>query len=46
MLPGFISGYLQQVLEYTAFFVLVCLLAIPGTITLYCIPLDLDKSDR
>ncbi|OWY67088.1 MFS transporter [cyanobacterium TDX16] len=46
MLPGFISGYLQQVLGYPMFFILVCLLAIPGISTLYFIPLDLENCDE
>lgn len=46
MLPGFISGYLQQVLGYPMFFILVCLLAIPGIFTLYFIPLDLENCDK
>ncbi|MDV2992746.1 MAG: Anhydromuropeptide permease [Chroococcidiopsis sp. SAG 2025] len=46
MLPGFISGYLQQVLGYPMFFVLICFLAIPGIFTLYFIPLDLEKCDK
>jgi PAT family beta-lactamase induction signal transducer AmpG len=46
MLPGLISGYLQQILGYTMFFVLVCLLAIPGILTLYFIPLDLSQCDK
>ncbi|MEH2183273.1 MFS transporter [Nostoc sp.] len=38
MLPGLISGYLQKVLGYPLFFVLVCLLTIPGMIALFFIP--------
>ena len=29
MLPGFISGYLQEAVGYRMFFVIVCVLAIP-----------------
>ncbi|MEH2286047.1 MFS transporter [Nostoc sp.] len=39
MLPGLVSGYLQKVLGYPLFFVLVCLLTIPGMIALFFIPL-------
>ncbi|QLE57684.1 MFS transporter [Nostoc sp. TCL26-01] len=39
MLPGIISGYLQNFLGYPLFFVLVCLLTIPGMVTLFFIPL-------
>jgi MFS transporter, PAT family, beta-lactamase induction signal transducer AmpG len=43
MLPGAISGYLQQTMGYPSFFVLVCLLTIPGMIALFFIPLSEDK---
>ncbi|MGF1936268.1 MAG: MFS transporter [Nostoc sp. ChiQUE02] len=39
MLPGLVSGYLQKSLGYPLFFVLVCLLTIPGMIALFYIPL-------
>ncbi len=39
MLPGAISGTIQQAVGYQLFFVLVCLLAIPGMITIFFIPL-------
>ncbi|MDZ8086450.1 MAG: AmpG family muropeptide MFS transporter [Nostoc sp. DedQUE12b] len=39
MLPGLVSGYLQKALGYPLFFVLVCLLTIPGMIALFLIPL-------
>ncbi|MEH2263527.1 MFS transporter [Nostoc sp.] len=39
MLPGLISGYLQKTLGYPLFFVLVCLLTIPGMIAIFFIPL-------
>ncbi|MCC5659931.1 AmpG family muropeptide MFS transporter [Nostoc sp. XA010] len=39
MLPGLVSGYLQKALGYPLFFVLVCLLTIPGMIALFFIPL-------
>ncbi|MBD2210101.1 MFS transporter [Nostoc linckia FACHB-104] len=39
MLPGAISGTIQQAIGYPLFFVLVCLLTIPGMITIFFIPL-------
>ncbi|MEH2400264.1 MFS transporter [Nostoc sp.] len=46
MLPGLISGYLQKAFGYPLFFILVCLLTIPGMIALFFIPLKEDKSIR
>ncbi|MDP2277284.1 MAG: MFS transporter, partial [Nitrospirota bacterium] len=40
MLPGFISGYLQEAVGYRMFFVIVCVLAIPGFLTILFIPKD------
>ncbi len=40
MLPGAISGAIQKAVGYPLFFVLVCLLTIPGMITLFFIPLQ------
>ncbi len=40
MFPGLISGYLQQIVGYPIFFILVCLATIPGLITLFFIPLN------
>jgi MFS transporter, PAT family, beta-lactamase induction signal transducer AmpG len=45
MLPGLVSGYLQKALGYPLFFVLVCLLTIPGMIALFFIPLK-EESKR
>lgn len=42
MLPGIVSGYLQTLLGYPLFFVVVCLLTIPGMITLFFIPLKAE----
>ncbi|MBF2009405.1 MAG: AmpG family muropeptide MFS transporter [Chlorogloeopsis fritschii C42_A2020_084] len=39
MLPGLISGYLQQAVGYPIFFILVCLFTIPGMISMLFIPL-------
>ena len=43
MVPGLISGYIQAKFGYPLFFVLVCLLTIPGMITLFFIPLNEDN---
>lgn len=40
MLPGFISGYIQEAVGYRMFFVIVCVLAIPGILTILSIPKD------
>ncbi|ARV60068.1 MFS transporter [Nostocales cyanobacterium HT-58-2] len=40
MMPGLISGYIQEKIGYTLFFILVCLLTIPGMVTLFFIPLE------
>ncbi|HLO83928.1 MAG TPA: MFS transporter [Nostocaceae cyanobacterium] len=39
MLPGAISGTIQQQIGYPSFFILVCILTIPGMIALFFIPL-------
>ena len=44
MLPGFISGYLQEAVGYRMFFVIVCVLAIPGVLTILFIPKDEKQS--
>lgn len=38
MLPGLVSGYLQQALGYYHFFIAVCLLTIPGMLTIFALP--------
>ncbi|KAB8314042.1 AmpG family muropeptide MFS transporter [Tolypothrix campylonemoides VB511288] len=43
MIPGLISGYIQAKIGYPLFFVLVCLLTIPGMIPLFFIPLNEDN---
>ncbi len=43
MLPGIISGYLQQFFGYPLFFILVCILTIPGMISMLFIPLNEEK---
>ncbi len=46
MLPGAISGAIQQSLGYPLFFVLVCLLTIPGMLTIFFIPLEGEDITR
>lgn len=40
MLPGFVSGYLQQAVGYKAFFIIVCAMTIPGMLTIPFVPKD------
>ncbi len=40
MLPGLASGYLQSALGYQHFFILVCLLTLPGMAAIFFIPLN------
>lgn len=42
MLPGLVSGYIQEYLGYQAFFIVVCLLTIPGMLTILFIPYEDD----
>ncbi len=45
MLPGFISGYVQQAVGYKVFFIIVCLMTIPGMLTIPFIPKEgMDKN--
>jgi len=44
MIPGLISGYIQQAVGYPIFFILVCLATIPGMITLFFIPLNEEQN--
>ncbi len=43
MLPGLVSGYLQNMLGYQHFFILTAVLGIPGIISLFFIPLPEDE---
>ena len=43
MLPGFLSGWVQQKAGYTLFFVIVCFLTVPGMLTIPFLP---DREDR
>lgn len=38
MLPGLVSGYLQQLVGYQSFFIIVALLTIPGMVTIFFVP--------
>jgi len=38
MLPGFVSGWLQQTVGYRMFFIIVCIMTIPGMLTILFIP--------
>jgi PAT family beta-lactamase induction signal transducer AmpG len=40
MLPGFVSGWLQQTVGYKMFFILVCFMTVPGMLTIPFIPKD------
>ncbi len=42
MIPGMISGFLQAALGYPKFFILVCVLTLPGFLLLPFIPLERD----
>lgn len=44
MLPGAISGQIQQSIGYPTFFIYVFLLTIPGMATIFFIPLDEERS--
>jgi PAT family beta-lactamase induction signal transducer AmpG len=45
MIPGLISGYIQQALGYKFFFIIVLLMAIPGLSTLFFIPFEEDENE-
>jgi PAT family beta-lactamase induction signal transducer AmpG len=38
MIPGLVSGYVQQAIGYRSFFILVCFLTIPGMLTIPFLP--------
>ena len=46
MIPGMISGGIQKAVGYPMFFVLVCLLTIPGMITLFFIPFNEEPTSK
>ena len=45
MIPGLISGYIQQAVGYKFFFIIVLLMAIPGLLTLFFIPFEEDENE-
>jgi PAT family beta-lactamase induction signal transducer AmpG len=38
MVPGFVSGWLQQAVGYRTFFIIVCLFTVPGMLTIPFLP--------
>lgn len=46
MLPGAISGAIQESVGYPLFFVIVCLLTIPGMATIFFIPIDEEVENQ
>jgi MFS transporter, PAT family, beta-lactamase induction signal transducer AmpG len=46
MLPGFVSGWLQHAVGYRMFFVIVCMLTVPGMLTIPFLPQDRLKMSR
>jgi PAT family beta-lactamase induction signal transducer AmpG len=43
MLPGFLSGWLQEAVGYKTFFIIVCFLTVPGMLTIPFLP---EKKER
>lgn len=43
MIPGMLSGYVQQWLGYTGFFILVLVLTVPGMLLIFFLPLGREK---
>lgn len=46
MLPGAVSGWLQEVVGYKIYFIIVCLMTIPGMLTIPFIPKDWGEKQR
>ena len=47
MLPGFASGWIQQAVGYKFFFLIVCLLTLPGVLTIPFLPMEqIDSGGR
>lgn len=44
MVPGLLSGFVQEALGYANFFIAVCVLTFPGMVTIFFIPIDDDTS--
>ncbi|MBM2813754.1 MAG: putative transrane permease [Ignavibacteria bacterium] len=40
MLPGFLSGWLQQQIGYLWLFILSCIMTLPGMLTIFFLPID------
>jgi PAT family beta-lactamase induction signal transducer AmpG len=40
MVPGFASGWIQQVVGYKLFFLIVCFMTIPGMLTIPLLPTE------
>jgi len=40
MVPGIVSGYLEEALGYLNFFIVVCVATLPGLATIFFIPMD------
>ena len=45
MLPGFLSGWLQQAVGYRMFFLIVCFLTIPGMLTIPFLPFKRNDAE-
>jgi PAT family beta-lactamase induction signal transducer AmpG len=43
MVPGLVSGYVQEALGYFSFFIAVCLATLPGMATIFFIPMEESK---
>lgn len=39
MIPGIVSGRIQEAVNYPLFFIIVCILTIPGMVTIFFLPL-------
>ncbi len=46
MLPGLLSGYLQDALGYYHFFIAVCLFTIPGMLTIFFLPKEVLEAQK
>lgn len=46
MVPGMVSGKLQQLVSYPLFFVIVCFLTLPGMLTISFLPLAEEKAEE
>ncbi|MEM7553988.1 MAG: MFS transporter [Cyanobacteria bacterium P01_A01_bin.84] len=46
MIPGAISGFIQQAVGYPLFFTLVFLVTIPGMLTIFFVPINEDENTK